>query len=109
MQLTGTWHIYEMSMWDEKYFNMLVQAYIKVDEKGFGNFQFGLVVGDIDGAIVKEASGEKFEFTWSGSDECDEASGSGWLKLKDENTSEGNITLHYGDSSTFMARRASNS
>lgn len=109
MQLAGIWHIYEMSMWDEKYFNMLVQAYIKVNEKGFGDFQFGLVVGDIDGVIVKEASGEKFEFTWSGSDECDEASGSGWLKLKDENTVEGNIKLHYGDSSTFMARRANNS
>lgn len=106
MQLTGTWHIYEMSMWDEEYFNMLVQAYIKVDAKGFGNFQFGLVVGDIDGVIVKEASGEKFKFTWSGSDECDEASGSGWLKLKDDNTVEGNIKLHYGDSSTFSARRA---
>lgn len=53
MQLAGIWHIYEMSMWDEKYFNMLVQAYIKVDEKGFGDFQFGLVVGDIDGVIVK--------------------------------------------------------
>jgi hypothetical protein len=109
MQLTEIWHIYEMSMWDEEYFNMLVQAYIEVNEKGFGNFQFGLVVGDIDGVIVKEASDEKFEFTWSGSDECDEASGSGWLKLIDENTVEGNIKLHYGDCSTFMARRANNS
>jgi hypothetical protein len=45
-------------------------------------------------------------YTWEGSDECDSASGSGWLKLKDKNTIEGNIKFHQGDSSTFLARRA---
>jgi hypothetical protein len=53
-----------MSMWDEEYFNMEVQAYIQIDEKGFGDFQFGLVVGDIDSNNVKDASVEKLEFTW---------------------------------------------
>lgn len=28
MDFVGTWHIYEMEMWDEDYFNMEVQAYI---------------------------------------------------------------------------------
>ncbi len=109
MQLTGVWHIYEMSMWDEEYFNMEVQAYIQIDEQGCGDFQFGLVVGDIDGIIIKEAAVEKLEFTWEGSDECDEASGSGWLKLKDEYILEGNVKFHHGDSSTFLARRANSS
>jgi hypothetical protein len=93
-------------MWDEEYFNMEVQAYIQIDEKGFGDFQFGLVVGDIDSNNVKDASVEKLEFTWEGSDECDSASGSGWLKLQDKNTLEGNIKFHRGDSSTFLAKRA---
>jgi hypothetical protein len=106
MQFTGTWHIYEMSMWDEEYFNMEVQAYIQIDEKGFGDFQFGLVVGDIDSNNIKDSSVEKLEFTWEGSDECDPASGSGWLKLKDKNILEGNIKIHRGDSSTFLAKRA---
>jgi hypothetical protein len=109
MQLTGNWYIYEMSMWDEEFFNMEVQAYIQIDEKGCGDFQFGLVVGDIDGRIIKEAAGEKLNFTWEGSDECDEASGSGWSRLKDENTLEGNITFHRGDSSMFLAKRTSSS
>jgi hypothetical protein len=26
MKFVGTWHIYEMEMWDEDYFNMEVQA-----------------------------------------------------------------------------------
>ena len=29
MDFTGTWHIYEMEAWDEDYFNMDVQAYIR--------------------------------------------------------------------------------
>ena len=27
----GTWHITEMSEWDEDYFNMEVQAFIKIN------------------------------------------------------------------------------
>jgi len=48
----------------------------------------------------------KLEFTWQGSDECDSASGSGWLKLKDNHTLEGNIKIHQEDSSTFLAKCA---
>jgi len=106
MQFTGTWHIYEMSMWDEDYFNMEVQAFIHVDEKGSGNFQFGLVTGYIDSNNIKDGYVEKLEFTWEGSDECDPVSGSGCLNLKDQNTVEGNIKIHQGDSSTFLAKRA---
>lgn len=96
---TGLWHIREMELWDEDYFNMEVQAYIEVDERANGNFQFGLVAGHMSGEIVQDERGEILEFTWEGNDECDEASGSGWLKLKDTDTLEGKIKLHYGDSS----------
>ena len=41
MEFTGTWDIYEMSNWDEEYYNMEVQAYIEIDEQGNGEFQFG--------------------------------------------------------------------
>lgn len=105
-RFTGLWHIREMEMWDEDYFNMEVQAYVEIDEQGNGEFQFGLVTGHIDGEIVKNKTEEILEFTWDGSDECDEASGSGWLKLKDTNKLEGKIKLHHGDSSLFFAERA---
>jgi hypothetical protein len=91
-----------MEMWDEDYFNMEVQAYIKIDAKGLGDFQFGLVSGQIDGEIVKDGADERFEFTWEGNDECDPASGSGWLRLKNKNTLEGKIKFHLGDSSKFL-------
>lgn len=106
MGFEGIWHITEMANWDEDYFNMEVQAYVEINQKGSGNFQFGLVTGQLDGEIVKDASGEKLEFTWDGNDENDEAFGSGWLKLKSENALEGKIKFHQGDSSLFSAKRA---
>lgn len=41
-EFVGTWHIYEMETWDEDYFNMEVQAYIEIDSRNLGHFQFGL-------------------------------------------------------------------
>lgn len=106
MKFSGVWHIYEMENWDEDYFNMDVQAYIEINDRGTGDFQFGLVTGQIDGEIAKDKSGEKLEFTWEGGDENDEASGSGWVRLRDKSTLEGKIKLYGGDSSLFSAKRA---
>ena len=102
----GTWHIYEMKMWDEDYFNMEVQAYIKINSNKTGNFQFGLVSGYMDGKIVKYTDGNRFEFTWEGNDECDPAFGYGWIRLKNKRLLEGEFRFHNGDDSTFLARRA---
>lgn len=106
MDFTGTWHIYEMEMWDEDYFDMEVQAYIRIDPNKSGDFQFGLVSGEIDGKVVKCLNGKRFEFTWEGNDECDPASGSGWVKIKEKDLLEGEIRIHNGESSGFMARKA---
>jgi len=32
----GTWHIYEMSEWDEDFFNMETQAYVEIQKKIWG-------------------------------------------------------------------------
>jgi hypothetical protein len=105
MKFAGTWHINKMELWNEDFFNMEVQAYVTVDEGGGGDFQFGLVSGQIDCEVVKNKSGERFEFTWDGNDECDEAAGSGWLQFQDDNSLEGNIKFHGGDRSLFWATR----
>jgi len=105
-RFSGTWHIHEMETWDEDYFNMEVQAYIEIEPNGSGEFQFGLVSGQIDGEIVKYGDDERFEFTWDGNDECDPASGSGWLRLRDENSMEGKLRLHHADNSKLLAKRA---
>ena len=40
MDYKGTWHIYEMELWGEDYFNMEVQAYVTIEDAGLGHFQF---------------------------------------------------------------------
>ncbi len=60
----------------------------------------------MDGKIVNYFEGKRFEFTWEGNDECDEASGSGWLNMKGADEIEGEIKIHDGDSSKFKAGRA---
>jgi hypothetical protein len=102
----GTWQITEMEMWDDDYLNLEVEAYIRIRRDGGGDFQFGLVSGEIDGEVVTTADGDRFEFTWDGNDECDEASGSGWLEMESKNRLEGMIKIHHGDSSTLAAERA---
>jgi hypothetical protein len=105
-QFVGTWHIYEMEMWDEDYLHMEVQAYIEIGVNNLGHFQFGLVSGQIDGEVEQCGDEQRFVFTWEGNDECDPALGAGWLRAKDENTVKGKIKLHLGDSSLLWARRA---
>jgi hypothetical protein len=105
MKLAGTWHIYEMDQWEEEYFNMEGQAFIKIEDSGTGEFHFGLLSGQLDGAISRAEEEERLEFTWEGSDESDLASGSGWVALKDADTLTGQIDLDYGDSSTLLAKR----
>jgi hypothetical protein len=102
----GTWHIYSMEMWDESYFNMETQAFITVRPENLGSFQFGLVSGGLDGYLERTGAKQRFVFTWEGNDEMDPASGSGWLRLKDENELLGSIKFHLGDRSKFRARRA---
>lgn len=102
-KLQGTWHITEMEMWNADYFNMETQAYIKIDPNGTGKFQFGLVEGYFNGKLYKYLEGERFEFTWEGSDENDAASGSGWVQKTSMGKIEGEFKMHYGDVSTFTA------
>jgi hypothetical protein len=104
--LIGLWHIYEMDMWDEDYFNMETQAYIEITSQNGGEFQFGLVTGSIDGYLENNNGKERFVFTWEGAAEMDEASGSGWLQLSSKNEVKGLIKMHGGDRSTFKARKA---
>lgn len=106
MNFSGKWHIYEMEMWDENYFNMETQAYIEIKKNKRGSFQFGLVRGYLDGEEVRTGSQSRYEFTWEGDDEGTPMSGSGWLEFSEENNLKGKIKIHLGDSSRFNARRA---
>jgi hypothetical protein len=105
MDFVGTWHIFEMEMWKEDYFNMEIQAFIKIDQNYNGNFQFGLVSGDLHGRVV--GKNERLEFSFEGVDECDPCSGSGWIELKEKSSViRGEFRFDNGDSSGFLAKKA---
>ena len=106
MKYEGMWLITAMELWDTDYLNMEVQAFIRIKRDGGGEFQCGLVSGQIDGEVVKTAAGERFEFTWEGNDECDPVSGSGGLEMTTKTELTGKIKIHHGDSSTLTAKRA---
>ena len=104
-EYAGTWRITEMDEWDNEYINMEAKAYIQIDKKGQGNFQFALVMGSIDGELEEFGEEKRFAFTWEGNEEYDQVSGSGWLKLVKKNELIGRIKFHNGDNSLFKARR----
>lgn len=104
--ISGVWKIEEMENWDEDYFNMEVQAHITIDSDFGGEFQFGLVQGDFYAQIYTAENGKnRLEATWSGNDECDEASGFLWIQQISKTRIKGEFRLHQGDNSTFEASR----
>ena len=101
-ELIGRWNITEMEIWNKEYFNMEIQAYIEIHEDYYGNFQFGLVEGNLDNGIL---CSNEMTFNFEGCDEMDPISGSLWIQLNDKNTIEGRFKFLQGDESTFCASR----
>jgi hypothetical protein len=98
--LPGKWRIVEMEVWDKSFLDMLEPAYIAFDGKGSGEFLFGCVTAGLD----CDHAPDSVDFTWSGHDEMDEASGDGWAELQADRSLIGEICFHNGDESTFKAR-----
>jgi hypothetical protein len=70
------------------------------DENG-GEFTLDCLTGSICGPC----EGETAEFEWDGNDEMDDASGRGWVTLRDDGSLEGEISVHNADDIPFIARR----
>ncbi len=100
----GDWRITAMEVWDANYFDMEVPAHITIRKDLTGDFQFGLVQGDIDGRVDATDGVVRLEFSWSGFDENDPMSGRGWMQV-DGDQAEGRIFIHLGDESGFKAER----
>jgi len=102
--ILGKWFIKEMEAWDSDYLNAEERAYIQFEKGGQGSFQFGYVQGYFHGRVYKYAGiGERFEFTWEGSDESDTVFGYGWVKRTGIGAITGEIRFHGGEESTFEA------
>lgn len=103
-KVLGTWRITSMEAWDADYFDMEAPAHITLRADLTGEFQFGLVQGDLDARVSAADGVARVEFSWSGFDENDPISGRGWMDVT-ANQAEGRIFIHLGDDSGFTAVR----
>lgn len=103
--VVGKWRIIEMGNWDKDYFDMEVPAYFMFKSNGMGDFQFGLVQGELDGRWTIRDGLSAIEFTWEGSDEADPVTGRGWASVHADGKLHGQIFFHLGEESTFVAKR----
>jgi hypothetical protein len=104
--IVGTWRITGMEVWDADYFDMEVPAHITLRNDLTGEFQFGLVQGDIDARVADVESVARVEFSWSSADENDPMCGRGWMVVTGDQA-QGRLFIHLGDDSAFTAVRAS--
>lgn len=100
-QLVGRWRIVEADLWDNDYLDLVEPAYVAFDEKGRGEFAFGVINATMD----LEYSRSMIFFEWVGFDEGDEVSGSGSAELDDMGLLEIELSFDNGDDATLKARR----
>ena len=98
----GKWRIAEMEVWDQDYVDMEMPGFIRIGSDGTGQFQFGLVSGDIDGRVEQCGNAQRFDFSWSGQEENDLVCGRGGAVIENGEL-KGRIYLHLSDDSAFRA------
>ena len=87
----GRWRIVSMEYWDADYFDMEVAAHITIEDDLSGEFQFGCVLGQMNGRLSPRTAAYP-------------VSGRGWLRA-DGNCAEGCIEFDLGERSKLVARR----
>src|SRR2546428_493675 len=100
----GTWRIVEMEVWDQAAFDDLGPAHFTFGEESLGNFRFIAVEGGMDCRFGDKDGKPLVEFSWTGVDDNDSASGRGWAVI-DGDKMTGRIFIHCGDDSAFTAER----
>jgi hypothetical protein len=100
--LVGRWRITWMEMWDQSFVDAEVEGFVRFDDDGSGEFQFGYVHGYLNYQVTEHNDKPAVAFTFEGNDEMDPCSGRGWAFRKGDRIG-GKIVLHPGDASKFKA------
>ena len=96
--------ISDISGFDKKELKDNGEPYFNIREDGTGSFHFGFVNSIFKGKIIEKKDDEIFEFTWQGTDEDEEVSGTGYALIgEDEESIEGEICFEDGDEHYFSA------
>ena len=104
-KFVGRWRIQAMDLWDREALDLIGTAFIEFRADQTGHFGFIAVEGSMDcrAATIDDRPG--LEFSWDGNDECDHASGRGWVALQADGSLNGHIYFHMGDDSALRAER----
>jgi hypothetical protein len=100
--ISGKWRITEMDLWDQEAIDLVGPAFIEFKGEG-GQFRFIAVDGRMDCRHGRRNGRPYVDFTWDGNDECDPATGRGWVNLQKDGSLTGHIYLHQADHSGFKA------
>jgi hypothetical protein len=98
-QIIGRWRIIEADLWDRADLDLVEPAFISFDREGHGELAFGVVNAGLD---LEYARTIVF-FTFEGSDEGDEVSGSGSAELSEDGVLEIELSFHSGDDAVLKA------
>ena len=101
-RISGKWRITEMDLWDQEAIDLLGPALIEFKGER-GQFRFIAVDGWMDCRYGQRNGRPSVDFTWDGNDECDLASGRGWVNLQTDGAVTGHIYFHQGDDWGFKA------
>lgn len=100
----GRWRIVKTDLWGSESLDMLVTAHITFGDHGLGTMQLIAIGAGIDYRVGVRDGHPSVEFSWFGEDDADPACGRGWAVLKGD-TLEGQLFIHQGDESGFVAER----
>jgi hypothetical protein len=100
-EVIGRWRIIGSDLWDRDYLDLLEPAFISIGRGGNGELAFGV----LNAALDLSYSQTIVFFTFEGSDEDNEISGSGSAELLDDGTLEVEISFHHGDDAILRAER----
>ena len=103
MGIAGRWRIVEMDLWDREAIDLVGPAFIEFTKDHLGCFRFIAVEGWMDCRETIRDGRPAVEFSWGGSDDCDDASGRGWAALQEDGSLVGHIYFHLGDDSGLRA------
>ena len=110
MNLSGKWQVAEIPDLTEDYLDLTPGPHVMLEVKARseidGTYQFGAQSGELDGRLEQIPDGRlRLSFTFEGEDELDPVHGYGEAILVDENTLDGYMRYHQGNTYRFIWKR----
>jgi hypothetical protein len=99
----GRWRIAEMDQWED--LDLIEPAHITFSGNDGGELVFAAVEAELDVRYGSRGGEACAEFSWTGSDRGEPASGRGWAAFGTAGRLVGHIFVHRGDDSGFVALR----